>query len=96
MKPFFVFVKPDDSHPEKVKNIVSIYSPPKSNIEENIESIMKEVHLIEAHYLPYFDLVLTVSDVERAYQELLFEIERIEKEIQWIPSFWQDPPKPSN
>lgn len=92
LKPFFVFVKPDDSHPEKLKNIVSAYSQPKSNLEENIKAIMAEVQLIETHYLPYFDLVITVSDVERAYQELLCEIEKIESEPQWIPMFWQDSP----
>jgi len=53
---------------------------------------MAEVQLIEAHYLPYFDLVITVTDIERAYQELLFEIEKIESEPQWIPMFWQDSP----
>lgn len=51
---------------------------------------MAEVQIIETHYLPYFDLVITVSDVERAYKELLFEIDKIEKEPQWIPMFWQD------
>lgn len=92
LKPFFVFVKPDDSHPEKLRNIVTQFSQPKTSIEENIKSIMAEVQIIEQHYLPYFDLVLTVSDVDRAYQELLFEIEKIETEPQWIPSFWQQTP----
>lgn len=92
LKPFFVFVKPDDSHPEKLRNIVSTFSQSKSNIEENIRAIISEVQMIEAHYLPYFDLVITVSDVERAYQELLLEIDRIETEPQWIPLFWKELP----
>jgi len=95
LKPFFVFVRPDDSHPDKLRNLVETYSPPKSNIEENVKSILAEVELIDAHYLPYFDLVLTVSDIDRASENLLAEIEKIEKEPQWIPMFWQDR-RPSN
>lgn len=92
LKPYFVFVKPDHSHPEKLRNIVSAFSQPKSNVEENIRAIMAEVELIETHYLPYFDKVITVSDVDRAYQELLCEINKIESEPQWIPQFWKDSP----
>lgn len=88
----FVFVKPDDSHPEKLRNIVASFSEPKSNLDENIKSIMAQVQNIETHYLPYFDLVITVSDVDRACQELLSAIDNLEKEIQWIPSFWKDSP----
>lgn len=91
LKPFFVFVKPDDSHPEKLRNIVGSFSS-KSNIEDNIKAIVADVEFIEAHYLPYFDLVITVSDVDRAYKDLLKEIGKIETEPQWIPSFWEGPP----
>lgn len=90
LKPFFVFIKPCDDHPEKLRNLVSQFSPPKSNIEENIKAILAEVQTIEEHYLPYLDLVIPVSDVERAYQDLLMEITKIETEQHWIPSFWQD------
>lgn len=92
LKPYFVFVRPDMSHPDKLRNIVSSFSQPKSNIEENIKAIRAEVDMIETHYLPYFDKILTVSNVESAYQELLFEIEKIEREPQWIPMFWQNTP----
>lgn len=53
---------------------------------------MAEVELVETHYLPYFDLVLTVSDIERAYKYLLDEIDKIEREPSWIPMFWKDTP----
>lgn len=85
-----MFVKPDDSHPEKLRNIVAQFSQPKSNLEENIKAIKAEVELIETHYLPYFDMVLTVSDIERAYQDLLHKIDNIEREPQWIPAFWRE------
>lgn len=88
LKPFFVFVKPDDSYPEKLKNIVTKYSSAKSNIENNIKAAVEEIELIETHYLPYFDMVLTVTDVERAYQKLLSEITRLEEQPSWIPKFW--------
>lgn len=92
LKPFFVFVKPDDSHHEKLRNIVASFSQPKSNIDETIKATMTEVERIETYYLPYFDLVLIVSDVDRAYQQLLREIDKIEKDSQWIPAFWKDTP----
>lgn len=89
LKPFFVFVKPDTSHPDKLRNLVASLS--KSNLDEsNIKAIMSDVELIETYYLPYFDLVLTVSDVDRAYQELLYQISKIEVDPQWIPMFWQE------
>lgn len=90
LRPYFVFVKPDD-HPDKLRNIVATYSQPKSNIEENIRAILDEVQLIETYYMPYFDFVLTVSNVDRAYQELLAEIDKVEREPQWIPAFWKNP-----
>jgi MAGUK p55 subfamily protein 5 len=89
LKPFFVFVKPDTSHPDKLRNLVASLS--KSNVDEsNIKAIMADVELIETYYLPYFDFVLTVSDVDRAYQELLYQIGKIENDPQWIPMFWQE------
>lgn len=51
---------------------------------------MAEVQLIETHYLPYFDLTICVSDVDRAYEQLLCEIDRFEKEPQWIPNCWRE------
>lgn len=89
LKPFFVFIKPDDSHPDKLRNIVRNFSQQKSNIEEDIRSIMAEVLLIEDHYLPFFDKVISVTDVDQAYEELLKEIECIEKNPNWIPHFWK-------
>lgn len=98
LMPFFVFVKPDDSHPEKLRNIVASFSQPtpKSNIEDTIKQIKNEVKMIETFYLPYFDLVLTVSDIDRAYQELYHEIEKLDSEPQWIPKIWKEPPPPAN
>lgn len=92
LKPFFVFVKPDDN-PDKLRNLVASLSEHKSShIEENIKAINTEVQLIETHFLPYFDLVITISDVDRACLDLLYEIEKIESEPQWIPMSWQNSP----
>uniref|UniRef100_A0A6G1S6N2 MAGUK p55 subfamily member 5 n=2 Tax=Aceria tosichella TaxID=561515 RepID=A0A6G1S6N2_9ACAR len=89
LKPFFVFVKPDTSHPDKLRNLVASIS--KSNMDEsNIKAIMSDVELIETYYLPYFDFVLTVSDVDSAYKDLVTQIGRIEEEPQWIPGFWEE------
>lgn len=52
------------------------------------QSIIDEAAEIEAKYGHYFELVLPMTDIERAYQDLLAEINALEHEPQWIPSTW--------
>lgn len=59
-----------------------------SNNAADLQSIIDEARDIENHYGHYFDMVLSITDIERAYQELLREINALEREPQWIPSIW--------
>lgn len=52
------------------------------------QTILDEAAEIEAKYGHYFDMVLQMTDNERAYQELRNEINALEQEPQWIPSVW--------
>ena len=36
----------------------------------------------------FFDYVLVMDDLDRAFKELLREINLLEKESQWIPKIW--------
>lgn len=52
------------------------------------QSIIDEATEIEMKFGHYFDMVLQMTDIESAYQELLAEINALEHEPQWIPSAW--------
>ena len=43
---------------------------------------------MEDRYGHYFDYILVNSDMDRAYEELLSEIDRLEVEPQWVPVHW--------
>lgn len=43
---------------------------------------------MEDQYGHYFDLVLINQDVERTYQQLIHEINVLEREPQWVPAAW--------
>lgn len=87
LKPFFVFVRPHEQM-EKLQKIVDS----RFSSQADLQRIIDDVKTIENNYLPYFDKVITVTDIEQAYQELLREIKRIETNPQYIPQFWLNPP----
>ncbi len=45
---------------------------------------------MEDVYGHFFDFILINQDLDRAYDELLEEINRLEVEAQWIPKHWVD------
>lgn len=45
---------------------------------------------LEDKYGHYFDYVLVNNDLNKAYDELLLEINRLELEPQWVPAFWMN------
>ncbi len=94
MKPYFVFVAPP-AQIEKLNRLMSMTSSnPQQHYDTNssastdLQSIIDEARDIEARYGHYFDMILSITDIERAYQELLREINALEREPQWIPSVW--------
>lgn len=100
LKPFLVFVKPQYSNEpirlrKHIANSIGTRNDNQRNsvspndLDGSVNSIMAEVNLVEQHLLAYFDLVMNVtSDIEHAYRELLLELDKIEREPQWIPKFW--------
>ena len=54
----------------------------------DLQSIIDEARDIESRYGHYFDMILTVTDIDRAYAELLREINALERDAQWIPISW--------
>lgn len=43
---------------------------------------------MEEVYGHYFDMVIVNTDEERTYSQLLTEVNRLEREPQWVPAIW--------
>lgn len=51
---------------------------------------------MEETYSHYFDMIIVNQDLDRAYEELLAEINRLELEPQWVPLQWVSSAGPGN
>lgn len=86
LKPFFVLVSPPRSM-EKLRKIIEfINDTPISQSE--LQDIWDESISTESTYSPYFDMILTMNDLDRAYATLIAEIRSWDKEAQWMPATW--------
>lgn len=56
--------------------------------EEELKDIIEKAREMEDRYGHFFDMVIINNDTERAYQQLLNEINELEREPQWVPSTW--------
>ncbi|RXG71543.1 MAGUK p55 subfamily member 5-A [Armadillidium vulgare] len=56
--------------------------------EEELKETIQKAREMEDQYGHYFDLVLINQDVERTYQQLIHEINVLEREPQWVPAAW--------
>ncbi len=56
--------------------------------DEDLKEIIERAREMEEAYGHYFDMVIVYSDPERAYQELIREINLLEREPQWVPASW--------
>ena len=92
MKPYFVFVAPPTQLDRLNKLITSTthyQQLDNCSISPNdLQAIIEEAREIEAKYGHYFDMVLTMTDIDRAFNELMRDINALEREPQWIPKSW--------
>merc|ERR1712029_831528 len=56
--------------------------------DDELEEIIERAREMEEKYGHYFDMIIIYSDPDRAYQQLLEEINLLEREPQWVPSAW--------
>ena len=56
--------------------------------QNELQSILEDAQAMESAYSSYFDLQLTVNDLERTFAALLGEVRSLEKEPQWILANW--------
>lgn len=102
LKPYFVFVSPPTQMDKLSRLIDSTIAADGSGpghhfhhhhhhsrmSTSDLQNIIEEARDIESRYGHYFDMTLTVTDIKRAYDELINEINALEREPQWIPVSW--------
>jgi MAGUK p55 subfamily protein 5 len=84
LMPFVVFVAPPSL--ERLKRWKMDRSEPVN--DDELKEIIERSREMDEAYGHYFDMVIIYSDPERAYQELLREINGLEREPQWVPASW--------
>ncbi|KAK7080497.1 putative MAGUK [Halocaridina rubra] len=84
LKPFVVFVAPPSLEKLRQKKLKMGESVKDEELKETIE----KAHEMEEQYGHYFDLIIINQDVDRAYHQLLQEINSLEREPQWVPAAW--------
>ncbi|XP_055846624.1 uncharacterized protein LOC129912432 [Episyrphus balteatus] len=84
LKPYVVLVAPpslDKLRQKKLRN----GEPFK---EEELKDIIATARDMEARWGHLFDMIIINNDTERAYHQLLAEINSLEREPQWVPASW--------
>lgn len=81
-----MFIAPPTNLDKLRKLVESINNMPISTNE--LHGILNEAYEIQRFYSHYFDLILTVTDIEETYKFLYNEILSLDKEPQWIPADW--------
>lgn len=56
--------------------------------EEELKDIIEKAREMEDKYGHFFDMIIINNDTERAYHQLLSEINSLEREPQWVPAAW--------
>ena len=56
--------------------------------DDELEEIIERAREMEERYGHYFDMIIIYSDPDRAYQQLIEEINLLEREPHWVPAAW--------
>ncbi|XP_049826039.1 protein PALS1 isoform X2 [Aethina tumida] len=84
LKPYVVFVAPPSLEKLRQKKIRN----GETYKEEELKDIIEKARDMEDKYGHFFDMVIINNDTERAYHQLLSEINSLEREPQWVPAAW--------
>ncbi|XP_059176426.1 protein PALS1-like isoform X2 [Physella acuta] len=96
LKPYIIFVRPPNldklrqlqEQLDKVRPLEDMDTRRTVFSDEQLKEIIDKAREMEDLYGHLFDFVLVNVDLDRAYAELLEEINRIEIEPQWVPASW--------
>ncbi|KAJ8986074.1 hypothetical protein NQ317_003368 [Molorchus minor] len=84
LKPYVVFVAPPSLEKLRQKKIRN----GESYKEDELKDIIEKAREMEDKYGHFFDMIIINNDTERAYHQLLSEINSLEREPQWVPAAW--------
>lgn len=84
LKPYVVFVAPPNPEKLRQKRIKNN----ESFKEEELKDIIEKAREMEDKYGHLFDMIIINNDTDRAYNQLLTEINSLEREPQWVPASW--------
>lgn len=84
LKPYVVFVAPPSLEKLRQKRLKN-NEPVK---EEELMDIIEKAREMEDRYGHLFDLIIINNDTNRAFEQLLSEINSLEREPQWVPASW--------
>ncbi|XP_015182227.1 PREDICTED: MAGUK p55 subfamily member 5-A isoform X2 [Polistes dominula] len=84
LKPYVVFVVPPSLEKLRQKRIKNN----ESFKEEELKDIIEKAREMEDKYGHLFDMIIINNDTDRAYNQLLTEINSLEREPQWVPASW--------
>uniref|UniRef100_A0A336LPF0 CSON015308 protein n=1 Tax=Culicoides sonorensis TaxID=179676 RepID=A0A336LPF0_CULSO len=78
LKPYTVLVAPPSLEKLRQKRIRA----------EELKEVIATARDMEARWGHLFDMIIINNDTERAYHQLLAEINSLEREPQWVPANW--------
>lgn len=84
LKPYVVFVAPpslEKLRQKQAKNDEVLK-------EEDLKDIIEKAREMEDRYGHLFDMIIINNDTNRALNQLLTEINSLEREPQWVPASW--------
>ncbi|XP_044737039.1 protein PALS1 isoform X2 [Chrysoperla carnea] len=84
LKPYVVFVAPPSFEKLRQKRARA----GEAYKEDELRDIIDKAGEMEDKYGHFFDLVIVNNDTERAYHQLLAEINSLEREPQYVPAAW--------
>ncbi|XP_055303206.1 uncharacterized protein LOC129568883 isoform X3 [Sitodiplosis mosellana] len=84
LKPYVVLVAPPSL--EKLRQKKERNHEPYK--DEDLKEIIATARDMEARWGHLFDMIIINNDTERAYHQLLAEINSLEREPQWVPAGW--------
>lgn len=56
--------------------------------EDELKDIIEKAREMEDKYGHFFDMIIINNDTDRAYHQLVNEINSLEREPQWVPASW--------
>ncbi|XP_020343276.1 MAGUK p55 subfamily member 5-A-like [Oncorhynchus kisutch] len=84
LKPYIIFIAPPSQ--ERLRALLAKES--KNPKPEELRDIIEKAREMEQNFGHLFDAAIVNTDQDKAYQELLRLINKLDTEPQWVPSSW--------